>query len=49
MNKQSADGLNDELHKIVLQMHQMMEQGNQMVETTTGQSQKLLRDLRLLI
>ena len=31
----------DELHKMTSQMHQLMSQGNQVVETTPGHSQKL--------
>ena len=43
MNGQSADDLNDESHKMTSQTHQMMSQQQQVVETTPGQSQKLLR------
>ena len=43
-NGQSAYDLNDESDKKMMsQTHQMMRQGNQVVETTPGQSQKLLK------
>ena len=43
MNRQSADHLNDESHKMTSQTHQMMSQQQQVMETTPGQSQKLLK------
>ena len=43
MTGQSTDSLNDESHKMMSQMHQMMSQKQQVVETTPGQSQKLLK------
>ena len=47
MKSQSEDHFNNELH-MTSWMHQLMSQGNQMAETTPGQSQKLLRLPRLL-
>ena len=43
VNGQSTDDSNDELHKMMSRTHQMMSQGQQVVETTPGQSQKLLK------
>ena len=42
MNGQSADDSNDESHKMMSWMHQMMSQQQEVVETTPGHSQKLL-------
>ena len=42
MNGQSADDSLDESHKIMSWMHQLMSQGNQVVETTPEHSQNLL-------
>ena len=41
VNRQSTDDLADELHKMTSWMHQLMSQGNQVVETTPEHSQKL--------
>ena len=41
MNRQSTDDSNDESHKMMSWMHQMMSQQQQVVQTTPGQSQKL--------
>ena len=43
MNGQSTDDSNDELHKMMSWIHQLMSQWNQVVETTPGQSQNLLK------
>ena len=43
MNRQSPDDLNDELHKMMSWMHQLMSEQQQVVETTPGQSQKLFK------
>ena len=43
VNRRSADDLGDESHKMMSQMHQLMSQGNQVVETTPGHSQKLFK------
>ena len=43
MNGQSTDDSNDESHKMMSQMHQMMLQQQEVVETTPGQSQMLLK------
>ena len=37
----------DESYKMILQMHQLMSQGNQVVETTPGHSQKLFKTVNL--
>ena len=37
------DNLVDESHKMTSQMHQMVPQGQQVVGTTPGQSQKLFK------
>ena len=41
MNEWSTDDSVDELHKMMSQMHHLMSQGNQVVETTAWHSQKL--------
>ena len=41
MNGRSADDSVDELHKMMSWMHQLMSQGNQVVETTPGHTQRL--------
>ena len=41
VNGQSADDFKDESHKMTSQMHHMMSQQQQVVETTPGHSQKL--------
>ena len=41
VNGQSADDSNNESDKIMSQMHQMMSQQQQVVETTPGHCQKL--------
>ena len=43
VNGQSTDDLVDESHKVTSWMHQIMSQGNQVVETTLGHSQKLFK------
>ena len=43
MNEQSADDSEDESHKMMSWTHQLMSQGNQVVETTPGHSQKLFK------
>ena len=43
MNRQSADDLVDESHKMMAQMHQMMSQQKQVVEMTPGHSQMLFK------
>ena len=40
VNGQSTDDLADESQKMMSWMHQLMSQGNQVVETTPGHSQK---------
>ena len=42
MNGQSADDSNDESHKMMSWMHQMMSQRQEVVGKTPGNSQKLL-------
>ena len=46
-NGQSTDNLNDESHKMTSWMHQMMSQGNQVVETTPLKSQGNLTEITL--
>ena len=46
-NGQSTDNLNDESHKMTSWMHQMMSQGNQVVETTLVKSQGNLTEINL--
>ena len=41
VNRQSADNSVDVSHKMMSQTHQLMSQGNQVVETTPGHSQKI--------
>ena len=43
MSRQSTDDLNDESQKMMSWMHQMMSQQQQVVQTTPGQFQKLLK------